>query len=66
MLSLQLAQPRHMEGEKRHTEKVMKFILFTRYNEMASPSLIRLTLELYTRTSFLGTILQVSKRKTDF
>ena len=36
MLSLQLAQPRHMEGEKRHTEKVMKSILFTRYKEMAS------------------------------
>lgn len=48
MLSLQLAQPRHMEGEKRHTEKVMKFILFNRYKKTASPSLC-LTSELYIR-----------------
>ena len=33
---------------------------------MASPSLIRLTLELHTRISFLETILQASKRKPDF
>lgn len=65
MLSLQLAQPRHMEREKRHTEKVMKFILFIRYKEMDSPSLIRLTFELYKRISALETILQASKRKTD-
>lgn len=66
MLSLQLAQPRHMEGEKRHTEKVMKLILFNRYKKTASPSLIRLTLELYKRITFLETILQVPKQKTDF
>jgi hypothetical protein len=55
-----------MEGEKRHTEKVMKLILFNRYKKTASPSLIRLTLELYKRITFLETILQVPKQKTDF
>lgn len=33
---------------------------------MASPSLIRLTFELYTRISVLETILQASNRKSDF
>jgi hypothetical protein len=63
MLSLQLAQPPHMDGEKRHTEKVMKCFLLTRCKEMASPSLIRLTLELYTRISFLENFLKLENGK---